>query len=168
MLKNFAIQDLTENSSKTDIKGGDLEENNRYNPPKLVPHFEEQSHHPKTLIPTVAYNSNSESLPQISCKVCFKSLDDILIKFFLKDSLDNQLDLLLSLNPPRQVLQSLNNIAQLFEIHDVNLVENKVISNILQVQKNDISELTIEKFLDQFAILQKYFYSPEFIQKCQQ
>ncbi len=102
----------------------------------------------------------------ISCKDCFMALDQVIIKFFLKESFAKEIKFLQSVVKTYKIHQQLQDLLDQFDQHKEDVFDNQLINQIISIKK--IPDRLIDKkdFINAINNLQQYFYSSEFIKSC--
>lgn len=112
-------------------------------------------------------NISNTTIVNLPCSTYFTALNTILIKFFLKEYLDETIFMLISTNVPEEIQSSINIIHKIFNDHNHDTITSSLVDRIIKIEKIANNKAKLENFLQHFDKIQKYFYSPKFIKTCQ-
>ena len=102
-----------------------------------------------------------------SCKSYFIAIDQMIISFFRRENFDDAILLLQGVSPPPYISQQLFKIAKFHNHEEASIIKNEMISKVIRIEKLSVDQVKIDEFLKRISRIQKYFYSPEFIEMCQ-
>jgi hypothetical protein len=101
-----------------------------------------------------------------SCKSYFVAIDQMIINFFRRESFNDSIAHLKTSNPPPYIAQQLFKIEKFHNHEESNIIKNEIVSKVIRIEKLSVDQANIDEFLKRISRLQKYFYSPEFIDTC--
>lgn len=115
----------------------------------------------------------SLSIPQKSqsyalCSQAFILFHSITIKFFENQSCHDEVIWLKSFDFPRVGKVVLDEVDALCQMKEEDLIQNSMLSKMLQIKKISTDQYRKMHFLEKMAKLQVYFYSEDFIKLCKQ
>jgi hypothetical protein len=94
------------------------------------------------------------------------ALDQVIIKFFLKESFAKEIKFLQSVVKTAKVNQQLQDFLDKFNQPKENVFDNQLINQIISIKKIPDHAIDKKDFINAINNLQQHFYSSEFIKSC--
>jgi len=120
------------------------------------------------VVPEVKAQNIRKSDEYYSCLKGLSSFNSISIKFLEDQSCHNEIVNLKSFGLPELIKVILDEIEDLCQLQEEDLIQNEMLSKMLQVKKISVTPYRKMKFLVKMDKLKVYFYSEDFIKLCKQ
>lgn len=121
------------------------------------------------VIPEVTQQNIQERRPEyVKCGQALSLINSIMVKFFEEQACHDEVMQLKSFSPSEVIHMTLDEVDGLCQLEIEDLIENRILSKMLQIKKVSTKPYRKMKFLAKIDKLQVYFYSEDFIKLCKQ